>query len=142
MVYLLLLNFNHECNMYPGSYNTLFAVVISPRYRGKGLGRLVMDGCEQLAGEMGFSTAFLSTHDQQGFYGKLGYDFCEPICHYGSVAHRSTSSKVRCKAILAQGSFLRISSILLLAVTQQYGDKPFRLSPSYIHSGAITTDFG
>ncbi len=42
-----------------------------------------MDGCEKFAGERGFKTIYLSTHDQEGFYNRLGFQLCEPICFYG-----------------------------------------------------------
>jgi len=59
------------------------SILISPTHRGKGLGRFLMDGCEKFAGERGFKTIYLSTHDQEGFYNRLGFQLCEPICFYG-----------------------------------------------------------
>ena len=78
----------------PTNFTFQFLVVINPIYRGKGLGRLLMDGCEQLAAGLGLSAAFLSTHDQQGFYAKIGYEFCDPICHFGAGGSQTTSIKV------------------------------------------------
>ena len=43
-----------------------------------------MTGCNDIASKFGFTYLYLSTHDQQGFYTKLGYELCEPVCHFGS----------------------------------------------------------
>lgn len=59
-------------------------VIINPTNRGKGYGKLLMDACEKLAKQLGFSTAVLSTHDKQEFYRKLGYEICDPVSHYGA----------------------------------------------------------
>lgn len=59
-------------------------VVIRKAYRGKGYGWIIMEGCEQFARNLHFTTIYLSTHDKAEFYKKLGFNFCEPICHYGS----------------------------------------------------------
>lgn len=59
------------------------SVVICRSARGKGLGRIIMNGCNDVASKLGFSYLYLSTHDQQGFYTKLGYELCEPVCHFG-----------------------------------------------------------
>ena len=59
-------------------------MVINPENRGKGLGKQLMEGCERLAVQLGFTAAFLSTHDKQEFYQKLGYEICQPVCHYGT----------------------------------------------------------
>ena len=60
------------------------SVVISRNLRGKGLGRLLMEGCEKYALEKGFKTLYLSTHDQEAFYSRLGFTLCEPVCYYGA----------------------------------------------------------
>lgn len=59
-------------------------VVIKPSHRGQGLGRYLMKGCEDLALKNGFHVLYLSTHDQVDFYGKLGFQLCDPICYYGA----------------------------------------------------------
>ncbi|CAL1274987.1 unnamed protein product [Larinioides sclopetarius] len=38
-----------------------------------------MNKTEEYAKELNFSTAYLSTHDQQGFYEHLGYVYGEPV---------------------------------------------------------------
>jgi len=50
-----------------------------------------MEGCEQFARNLHFSTMYLSTHDKEEFYKKLGFNLCEPICHYGSATKISTN---------------------------------------------------
>lgn len=59
-------------------------VVVHPSYRGMGLGKLLMDACEQLAIRLKFLSAVLSTHDKQGFYEKLGYVLCDPVSLHGA----------------------------------------------------------
>ncbi|XP_071454029.1 N-alpha-acetyltransferase 80 isoform X2 [Hetaerina americana] len=61
------------------------SVVIHPNFRRKGLGKYLMRRTEQYAKRQGFSIAYLSTHDQQIFYGKLGYDECPPVSIYGAA---------------------------------------------------------
>jgi len=60
------------------------SVVVCPSVRGKGLGRVIMTACNDVASKLGFKYLYLSTHDQQGFYTKLGYELCEPVCHFGA----------------------------------------------------------
>ena len=55
------------------------SVLVDPQLRGKGLGRRIMEASEDYAASLGYVTVYLSTHDKQGFYGHLGYEFCEPI---------------------------------------------------------------
>lgn len=43
-----------------------------------------MTACNDVASKLGFKYLYLSTHDQQGFYTKLGYELCEPVCHFGA----------------------------------------------------------
>ncbi|PRD21612.1 UNVERIFIED_CONTAM: hypothetical protein NCL1_51261 [Trichonephila clavipes] len=38
-----------------------------------------MSKTEEYAKKLKFYTAYLSTHDQQGFYERLGYIYCEPV---------------------------------------------------------------
>ncbi|XP_046401740.1 N-alpha-acetyltransferase 80 isoform X2 [Ischnura elegans] len=61
------------------------SVVIHPNYRRKGLGRFLMEKTEAYAKSRGCLMAYLSTHDQQIFYGKLGYSECKPVSIYGSA---------------------------------------------------------
>ncbi|XP_065352730.1 N-alpha-acetyltransferase 80 [Cloeon dipterum] len=60
------------------------SVVIDKNMRGKGLGRILMHQTEDYMKSIGLKEAYLSTYDQQGFYTKLGYSFCERVCIYGS----------------------------------------------------------
>lgn len=56
-------------------------VVVLEDYRGKGLGKLVMESAEQWIAELGFKTVVVESRDVAvGFYGKLGYlcDSSEP----------------------------------------------------------------
>ena len=69
-------------------------MVVSSAYRGKGLGRLLMNTCEKLARELGFSVAYLSTHDKQEFYKRLGYEPSHPVCHFGSAPSPLTFNAV------------------------------------------------
>ena len=63
-------------------------VVVHPSYRGLGFGKLLMDACEKLAIQLGFSSAVLSTHDKQTFYEKLGYKLCD--CSFPYAFKQST----------------------------------------------------
>ncbi|KAK2186492.1 hypothetical protein NP493_198g02003 [Ridgeia piscesae] len=36
--------------------------------------------------ELGFETAYLTTHDKQDFYNHVGYDFCQPVVSLGSAS--------------------------------------------------------
>ncbi|GFQ77940.1 n-alpha-acetyltransferase 80 [Trichonephila clavata] len=55
------------------------SVVIAENRRNKGYGRYLMSKTEEYAKKLNFCTAYLSTHDQQGFYECLGYIYCEPV---------------------------------------------------------------
>ncbi|XP_076056060.1 N-alpha-acetyltransferase 80 [Oratosquilla oratoria] len=65
------------------------SVMIRDDLRGKGYGRLLMMKTEEYARAHGFTESYLSTYDQQGFYGKLGYEFCPPVCLYGGAVHKN-----------------------------------------------------
>ncbi|XP_063589297.1 N-alpha-acetyltransferase 80-like [Penaeus indicus] len=69
------------------------SVIIRQDLRGKGFGRTLMTATEDYARACGFETAYLSTHDQQVFYGKLGYEFCPPVCIYGGCINRNLLPK-------------------------------------------------
>ncbi|KAG0728771.1 N-acetyltransferase 6 [Chionoecetes opilio] len=64
------------------------SVIIRHDLRGAGCGRHLMIKTEEYARLCGFSTIYLSTHDQQVFYGKLGYEFCAPVCIYGGSINK------------------------------------------------------
>ncbi|XP_063231543.1 N-alpha-acetyltransferase 80 [Bacillus rossius redtenbacheri] len=80
---------------HPGSC-TVHSVLIHPGHRKKGLGRLLMEKCEEYATSVGIHTIYLSTDDQQGFYAALGYAKCEPFSIYGSspIHGRDTNSDI------------------------------------------------
>lgn len=60
------------------------SVVVHPDLRGKGLGKYLMLRCEQYCLEtLGFTVAYLTTHDKQMFYSRVGYSFSESVCAYG-----------------------------------------------------------
>ncbi|XP_037790170.1 N-alpha-acetyltransferase 80-like [Penaeus monodon] len=69
------------------------SVIIRQDLRGKGFGRTLMTATEDYARACGFEMAYLSTHDQQVFYGKLGYEFCPPVCIYGGCINRNLLPK-------------------------------------------------
>jgi N-acetylglutamate synthase-like GNAT family acetyltransferase len=77
-----------------GRSAVVFSVVIDPNLRGKGLGRILMQGTEVYARDHGYTHLFLSTDDQVGFYKRLGYQECEPITSLGSNSKRLTSDQV------------------------------------------------
>lgn len=64
------------------------SVIIRRDLRGAGYGRILMNKTEEYARVSGFSIMYLSTHDQQVFYSKLGYDFCPPISIYGGAVSK------------------------------------------------------
>ncbi|XP_050688161.1 N-alpha-acetyltransferase 80-like [Eriocheir sinensis] len=64
------------------------SVIIRQNLRGSGYGRILMNKTEEYARGCGFSIMYLSTHDQQVFYGKLGYDFCPPVTIYGGAINK------------------------------------------------------
>lgn len=59
------------------------SVVVHKERRGRGVGKLLMLRTEEFVRRMGYRTSYLTTHDQQGFYGKLGYEKCTPVCFSG-----------------------------------------------------------
>ncbi|CAL4228466.1 unnamed protein product, partial [Meganyctiphanes norvegica] len=65
------------------------SVVIKRDIRGKGYGRVLMEKTEEYARQLNFMWSYLSTHDQQHFYAKLGYSFCPPVTIFGGIANKS-----------------------------------------------------
>ncbi|XP_043238394.1 N-alpha-acetyltransferase 80-like [Amphibalanus amphitrite] len=59
------------------------SVVISPKLRGRGLGRHLMQLAEEYAASRGCRQLYLSTHDKQRFYARLGYTPCAPVATFG-----------------------------------------------------------
>ncbi|MPC23777.1 N-alpha-acetyltransferase 80-like [Portunus trituberculatus] len=79
------------------------SVVIRRDLRGAGYGRQLMTRTEEYARVSGFTTMYLSTHDQQVFYGKLGYEFCPPVCIYGGSVNKHLIPKHFIPPQLTQG---------------------------------------
>jgi len=59
------------------------SVIIHPDLRGRGFGKYLMLKAEEFAVRRGFDSAYLCTIDQQVFYSRIGYRFCDPVCAYG-----------------------------------------------------------
>lgn len=69
-------------------------VVVDRRYRGKGLGRFLMNEVENHCfGTLHVRTIYLSTIDQEGFYARLGYTFCKAMNMFGTRNAFNTSTK-------------------------------------------------
>eukprot|EP00045_Choanoeca_perplexa_P012337 m.134204 g.134204 ORF g.134204 m.134204 type:complete len:210 (-) comp15971_c0_seq11:82-711(-) len=49
------------------------SVLVVPGSRGQGIGRLMMAKCEYFLAGNGCTRVLLSTHDQEGFYRRIGY---------------------------------------------------------------------
>lgn len=77
-------------NMLPQEQNAAWveSVIVRQDLRRKGYGRILMTKTEDYVRACGFNTLYLSTHDQQIFYGRLGYEFCAPVCIYGGTVNR------------------------------------------------------
>ncbi|ADU24134.1 GNAT family N-acetyltransferase [Ruminococcus albus] len=76
------------CRFYPLSEDSAMIgrVVVLPEYRGKGLGRIVMDEAEKWLSEKGFSSAVIEARDVcVGFYRKLGYNITDDTPVYGGT---------------------------------------------------------
>lgn len=58
--------------------------MIDEKYRGRGLGTLLMRKSEKYCAIRGIEKVYLSTKGQEGFYRKLGYKICEPVSMYGN----------------------------------------------------------
>jgi GNAT superfamily N-acetyltransferase len=97
----------------------VMTVVVSKALRGKGIGRAIMAEAEKYSASFvpfisvteqqplkmhltlmfclvrrGYDTLFLSTHDQQGFYSRLGFVECEPVTSLGDNASRISQSQL------------------------------------------------
>lgn len=60
------------------------SVVVDRKYRGQGLGRIIMKYAEDYCRDfLLINTIYLSTIDQVGFYQKLNYEICEPVSMFG-----------------------------------------------------------
>lgn len=60
------------------------SVVVDKNCRGQGLGKLMMKCAEDYCrAVLHLKTMYLSTTDQQGFYERIGYEFCQPVSMFG-----------------------------------------------------------
>lgn len=60
------------------------SMVVRKVLRGQGLGKLLMRYAEAYASDyLRCDEIYLSTIDQVGFYGKQGYEVCQPVNMYG-----------------------------------------------------------
>ncbi|XP_055848726.1 N-alpha-acetyltransferase 80 isoform X2 [Episyrphus balteatus] len=60
------------------------SVVVDKMYRGRGLGKLIMKCAEDYCRSvLQLKAIYLSTIDQEGFYERIGYEFCAPVSMYG-----------------------------------------------------------
>ena len=61
-------------------------VVVLPEYRGKGLGKKVMEAAEQWLRELGFAEAVVESRDVAvGFYEKIGYAVADAHIIHGDT---------------------------------------------------------
>ncbi|CAG7679145.1 unnamed protein product [Allacma fusca] len=67
-----------------------------------------MDGTEEFVKKKGIKIVHLTTHDQQGFYSKLGYVNSEPVVVYGGIS--PSLQKVLCSRIVLYGHLKPMSS--------------------------------
>ena len=76
------------CRFYPLDANSAMIgrVVVLPEYRGKGLGRRVMDEAEAWLHELGYTRAVIESRDVAvEFYRRLGYAVTEPDLIHGDT---------------------------------------------------------
>jgi len=60
------------------------SVVVDKRHRGQGFGKLIMKFAEDYCRVvLDLKTIYLSTIDQDGFYERIGYEYCAPVTMYG-----------------------------------------------------------
>ncbi|KAI4883082.1 hypothetical protein NFI96_000513 [Prochilodus magdalenae] len=62
------------------------SVVVQPQLRGKGYGRVLMEGVERYARERGNTRLCLTTHDKQHFYAHIGFVPSRPVQNVGTLA--------------------------------------------------------
>ena len=76
------------CRFYPldGSSAMIGRVVVLPEYRGRGLGRRVVNEAESWLSELGFEDAVVESRDVAvGFYRRLGYEVTDPEVRHGDT---------------------------------------------------------
>lgn len=62
------------------------SVVVCSTLRGKGYGRILMEGVEQYAKGRGCTRLCLTTHDKQHFYAHMGFVLSKPVQSVGTLA--------------------------------------------------------
>ncbi|XP_052420138.1 N-alpha-acetyltransferase 80 [Carassius gibelio] len=62
------------------------SVVVCSTLRGKGYGRVLMEGVERYAKGRGCTRLCLTTHDKQHFYAHLGFVLSKPVQNVGTLA--------------------------------------------------------
>uniref|UniRef100_A0A4W4DM99 N-acetyltransferase domain-containing protein n=1 Tax=Electrophorus electricus TaxID=8005 RepID=A0A4W4DM99_ELEEL len=62
------------------------SVVVQSELRGRGYGRILMEGVERYARARGCSRLCLTTHDKQHFYAHLGFVQSRPVQNVGTLA--------------------------------------------------------
>ncbi|MCI4380689.1 hypothetical protein PGIGA_G00242890 [Pangasianodon gigas] len=62
------------------------SVVVRDELRGRGYGRVLMEGVERYARTRGFTRLYLTTHDKQHFYAHLGFVLSRPVQNVGTLA--------------------------------------------------------
>ncbi|XP_073675855.1 N-alpha-acetyltransferase 80 [Garra rufa] len=62
------------------------SVVVCTTLRGKGYGRILMEGVERYAKGRGCTRLCLTTHDKQHFYAHLGFVLSKPVQSVGTLA--------------------------------------------------------
>ncbi len=62
------------------------SVVVCSTLRGKGYGRILMEGVERYAKGRGCTRLCLTTHDKQHFYAHLGFVLSKPVQSVGTLA--------------------------------------------------------
>uniref|UniRef100_A0A9J8BKK6 N-alpha-acetyltransferase 80, NatH catalytic subunit n=1 Tax=Cyprinus carpio carpio TaxID=630221 RepID=A0A9J8BKK6_CYPCA len=62
------------------------SVVVCTTLRGKGYGRILMEGVERYAKGRGCTRLCLTTHDKQHFYAHLGFVLSKPVQNVGTLA--------------------------------------------------------
>ncbi|XP_055021500.1 N-alpha-acetyltransferase 80 isoform X2 [Boleophthalmus pectinirostris] len=70
-----------------GKSSSLFveSVVVAKTERGKGYGRALMEETEKYAKKRGFKRLYLTTHDKQHFYKRMGFVLSAPVQNAGAM---------------------------------------------------------
>jgi len=80
---------------FEGKSAIVYSLVVSSGYRGKGLGRMLMDAVEKHCIEAGYCSVYLFTDDQELFYKKCGYNRSPKVSSLGSLSGKLTHSQLQ-----------------------------------------------